>query len=173
MRGVRFGRARKEEQVFIQRTLAAHAGELDNVRVCFREFVVARRRGRVIAFGRVHRYRDGTRELASLFVTEEERGRHLGCGIVRQLLRTAEGKIYAVADPKLERYYVNLGFRLTRVIPPPIRAKEERMAVQYPDEPPCLCFLYDTARPETFALPSPISSFLHAAVRGGRAARIF
>jgi predicted GNAT family N-acyltransferase len=146
-RGITVGPAREEEAPFIQRTIAAHAGELDNVPIEAREFLVARRGSAIVAFGRIHLHEDGSRELASLFVAEEERGRHLGCFLSRMLLRGADTRyIYALADPKLEEYYANVGFRTVPTGPASIIGKHRRMLRVYPDEPPCLFLQFDARR---------------------------
>jgi N-acetylglutamate synthase-like GNAT family acetyltransferase len=146
-RGVTLGRAKDEEQPFIQQTIAAHAGELDNVPVSAREFLVARRGQRVVAFARIHRHSDGARELASMFVAEEERGRHLGTFLIRSLFRSVwKDSIFALADPKLREYYADVGFRVVRSAPTSILRKDERLQRVYPNDPPCLTLRYDAWR---------------------------
>lgn len=146
-RGITFGKAMDQEQPFIQRTIAAHAGELDNVPVSAREFLVARRCDRIVAFARIHRHSDGARELASMFVAEEERGRHLGSFLTRLLFQTIRKEsIFALADPKLREYYADVGFRTVRSVPTSILKKDERLLRIYPNDPPCLYLRFDAWR---------------------------
>lgn len=145
-RGVTFGRAKEEERGFIQQTLADHAGEVESIVVDEREFLVARRGSEVVAFGRVHRHGDGALELASLFVAESERGRHLGSFLSRILLHDISESVYAVADPKLGEYYADVGFRTVRIVPRSIVEKDERLTRLYPNEPPCILLRFEASQ---------------------------
>ncbi|MFH0851344.1 MAG: GNAT family N-acetyltransferase, partial [Candidatus Peregrinibacteria bacterium] len=120
-------KARAVDQGTIGKMMRSPSARLDCSQITFREFLVAERAKKVIGFGRIHRHEDGTTELASLFVSDRERGRGLGGFLVRNLLKKVKrGKVYVVTDPPLEEYYARVGVRTIHTAPKPILAKAKR-----------------------------------------------
>jgi N-acetylglutamate synthase-like GNAT family acetyltransferase len=74
-------------------------------------FLVADDGGRVIGAAQLKTHGDGSRELASLAVVPEYRGRGVGSALVEALLAMETGAVYLTCADRLEGYYVSFGFR--------------------------------------------------------------
>lgn len=89
------------------------------------QFIVLRREGRTLGFGRIKPYRE-TYELGSVAVIEEERRHGFGAMIIRELVsRFPQDEVYVTTD--LPDYFERLGFLRTEILPPEIEAKIERV----------------------------------------------
>ena len=101
---------------------------LDDEDLAAEQFVVARERGRLVAFGRIKPY-SRVHELGSVGVLEAERGRGLGELIVRELVRRFPTReVYITTD--LPTYFARFGFRRIEDPPPEIAAKIGRVCAR-------------------------------------------
>lgn len=68
---------------------------------------------------------DGTLELASLVVREDQRGRGIGSQLIQALIAQSPGSLYLFCRSQLEGYYARFGFRAIGVqeAPPSLRIK--------------------------------------------------
>jgi len=98
---------------------------LDDEDLAAEQLVVARERGRLVAFGRIKPY-GRVYELGSVGVLEAERGRGLGGSIVRELVRRFPTReIYITTDRPA--YFARFGFCRIDDPPPEISAKIARV----------------------------------------------
>lgn len=89
------------------------------------QFIVVRREGRTIAFGRIKPYRR-THELGAVAVMEKERGKGWGRLVVQELIRRfPQDEVYVTTD--LPQYFEKLGFLATETLPPELEAKLARV----------------------------------------------
>jgi N-acetylglutamate synthase-like GNAT family acetyltransferase len=114
-------------------TSIVRAAHLNPINVKWPNFVVAEDgdsgRGRIIGVGQLRPYSDGSRELASLAVVPECRGRGIGTQLTRRLLENQPGPLYLMCEPELESYYTRFGFRhVERAGMPPPMARVHHMA---------------------------------------------
>ena len=94
---------------------------LDDEDLRAEQFLVARRNGHVVAFGRIKPYPGGVYELCNVGVLEPERGRGLGAAIVHALIsRFPTPDVWITTD--LASYFERFGFRAAHP-PAPIAAK--------------------------------------------------
>ena len=101
---------------------------LDDEDLAAEQFVVARERGRLVAFGRIKPY-GRVHELGSVGVLEAERRRGLGALIVRELVRRFPTReVYLTTD--LPAYFARFGFRRIDDPPPEIAAKIGRVCAR-------------------------------------------
>ncbi|HUE31020.1 MAG TPA: GNAT family N-acetyltransferase [Verrucomicrobiae bacterium] len=101
---------------------------LDDEDLAPEQFVVARERGRLVAFGRIKPY-GRVWELGSVGVLEAERGRGLGALVVRELIRRFPARhVYITTD--LPAYFARFGFRRIDDPPPEIAAKIGRVCAR-------------------------------------------
>ena len=101
---------------------------LDDEDLAAEQFVVARERGRLVAFGRIKPY-GRVWELGSVGVLEAERGRGLGALVVRELVRRFPARqVYITTD--LPAYFARFGFRTIDDPPPEIAAKIARVCAR-------------------------------------------
>ena len=101
---------------------------LDDEDLAAEQFVVARERGRLVAFGRIKPY-GRVYELGSVGVLEAERGRGLGALVVRELVRRFPARqVYVTTD--LPAYFARFGFRTVDNPPPEIAAKVGRVCAR-------------------------------------------
>ncbi len=78
----------------------------------WRHFVVATAAdGSVIGCGQIKIHSDGSRELASLVVREDWRGRGVGSAIVRRLAEHAPSPLWLMCRSELAGYYRRFHFR--------------------------------------------------------------
>jgi len=68
---------------------------------------------------------DGTLELASLVVREDQRGRGVGSQLIQALIAQSPGSLYLFCRSQLEGYYARFGFRAIGVqeAPPSLRMR--------------------------------------------------
>lgn len=157
-REITFGRAKKAEQKIILEVIKKYPERLTQGDINTREFHVARRGTKIIAFVRLHQYKEGLQELKSLWVLEDERGKKLGYFLIRKLLYSMKkGRVHVTMDPHLESYYTGIGFR--NVVRPPkvLQERLEREQEEYLDHAPGLVMVYDTAqnKPDTSLTSHP------------------
>jgi len=77
----------------------------------WRRFVVAETvAGDSLGYGQIKRHRDGTRELASLVVREDWRGKGVARAIVQQLMRQAGPPLWLMCRSGLVPFYRRFGF---------------------------------------------------------------
>ena len=115
------------DQPFIRALV--RSAQLNPINLRWPNFVVAEVEGRVVGIGQLRPHSDGSKELSSLVVTPEHRGRGIGGQIVQALLSGQTGPIYLFCEPDLERYYAR--YRFQRVEPrelPKSLARMHRMA---------------------------------------------
>ena len=145
--GITIRRARTADQKTIEKMMRRPSAGLDCASITFKEFLVAERAGTIIAFGRLHRHKDNTVELASLFVDRHERGHSLGRLIIHKLLKSVKrGKVYLVTDPPLEEYYAELGFRVIQTAPAPVLQKMRRCQKRFGKNTSCVLMMFEVAK---------------------------
>ncbi len=71
------------------------------------------------------RSHDGTLELASLVVREDQRGRGIGSQLIQALIAQSPGSLYLFCRSQLEGYYARFGFHAIGVqeAPPSLRMR--------------------------------------------------
>jgi N-acetylglutamate synthase-like GNAT family acetyltransferase len=77
----------------------------------WRRFLVAERDGRIIGVGQVKPHGDGSRELASIAVIPDWRGRGIASAVIQALLARESGPLYLTCRSLLESFYVRFGFQ--------------------------------------------------------------
>ena len=89
-----------------------HDANINPMSLDWRRFVVAEAEedGRVIGVGQVKEHSDGSRELASIAVIPEWRGRGIADEIIRALLKQQDGTVYLTCRDSLESFYTRYGF---------------------------------------------------------------
>jgi N-acetylglutamate synthase-like GNAT family acetyltransferase len=73
-------------------------------------FLVAEERGRIIGTGQVKQHGDGSRELASIAVIPEYRGRGIATAVVNALLARESDVLYLTCRRQMEPFYNRFGF---------------------------------------------------------------
>lgn len=138
-KGITFGKARKDEQAFIQQTVD---GEKEECK--YPEFVVARHEEQVIAFVRLcstGKYM----ELTSIWMSEEYQAGDLGAFLIRKTLRQIKkGKVYTLIASSMEQYYATLGFRYVIKPPPTLQEKLEKIQAVSDESGQYIAMVYDT-----------------------------
>lgn len=77
-------------------------------------FVVAEHDGRLVGVGQVRVYDDGARELASLVVEPEYRGRGVAGRLIDSLLAEDHGRLWMLVDNPFAEHYRRWGFERIR-----------------------------------------------------------
>lgn len=122
-----FSPASEADLPFIERILRDE--RLDTERLAAPQFITVREDGRIIATGRIKPY-ERTRELGSVWVDAEHRGRGLGQAVTRELIRRfPQDEVYITtdADAGLPSYYERLGFLQTEILPDELKDKLKRL----------------------------------------------
>jgi len=146
-RGITLRKARKADQRVIEKMIRHPSARLDCSEIAYKEFLVAEHRKTIIAFGRLHRHKEGTVELASLFVDVAHRGQGLGQLIAKKLLSTVKkGKVYLLTDPPLEEYYTCIAFRTIQTAPKPIITKSRRCQKRFGKDTSSVFMMFETAK---------------------------
>jgi excinuclease UvrABC nuclease subunit/predicted N-acetyltransferase YhbS len=134
--GVLFRKARKQEAKVIERLMRREPESLSLEQFKVQDFLVARRQGEIIAFGRLLHHAQSEVELKSVWVKEKERHHGLGSLLVRKLLERARReklkKVYMRIFLKMEEFYARLGFRRAQVLPPVLGKKVQKIRQQHP-----------------------------------------
>lgn len=90
-----------------------HAERLNPLGLDWRRFWLAvDEEGRIIGCGQVKPHRDGSRELASIAVVREWRGRGVASAIIRQLLAEHPSPLYLTCRAELAGFYARFGFQV-------------------------------------------------------------
>ena len=115
-------RATADDQPVIRRMV--RQARLDPTHLKWPNFVVAEHAGSVVGIGQVRPYPAG-RELGSLVVREDLRGRGIGRLITERLLNDEPGIVYLECAADMTPYYERFGFREIdrRDAPGPLRIK--------------------------------------------------
>lgn len=117
--GIEVGKARKADQEEIEKIHAAYQEAMSSKNIQYRDYMVARCENEIVGFGRLYKHTEKLIEMKSIWIAEPFRGQKLGQFIARKILRTVKkGKVYVTADPSLEAYYGELGFRYVLKAPP-------------------------------------------------------
>jgi N-acetylglutamate synthase-like GNAT family acetyltransferase len=89
-----------------------HDANINPMSLDWRRFVLAEAEedGRVVGVGQVKEHSDGSRELASIAVIPEWRGRGIAGEIIRALLEQQDGTLYLTCRNSLESFYTRYGF---------------------------------------------------------------
>ena len=104
-------RAAREEDAKTIRKLVIQGG-INPTGLKWTRFVVAEApSGEVIACGQVKPHRDGTRELASIVVRPDWRGRGVARAIIEHLLEQHPGELYLMCRSALGPLYEKFGFQ--------------------------------------------------------------
>ena len=140
---ITFGKVRKAEQKAVDRIHEENYKEINNKEIDYRKYLVARKEDVIIGFCRMVEHEGGHRELKSLWVRNDVRGKHLGQFLVRKMLSMQKNtkKVYVTVRTSLEEYYSNLGFRHTNTHPP-IVEKKLRIAEKEKGVPPGIVMVY-------------------------------
>jgi N-acetylglutamate synthase-like GNAT family acetyltransferase len=92
----------------------ADALDLDCTNLGYEQFVVARRNGVILGFGRLKKYYDWS-ELATLGVVKEEQGKGIGTAIVCELLKEKGTDVYVTCV--IPEYFSRFGFYAVKEFP--------------------------------------------------------
>lgn len=87
-----------------------HNANINPMSLDWQRFVVAEEDGLVAGVGQVKEHSDGSRELASIAVIPERRGRGIAGEIIRTLLAQEDGTLYLTCRNSLENFYTRYGF---------------------------------------------------------------
>ena len=115
-------RATPSDQPVIRRLV--HQARLDPTGLNWPAFIIAEHNGAIVGVGQVRPY-PNCRELGSLVVREDLRGRGIGGQIIRALLAEERGTVYLECRDRLVPYYARFGFVEIpwRSAPMPLRFK--------------------------------------------------
>jgi N-acetylglutamate synthase-like GNAT family acetyltransferase len=83
---------------------------LNPINVRWQNFVVADDAGRVVGVAQLRPRADGSRELASLAVQPDQRGKGVGSEMVQVLLLGQPAPIYLFCESELDAFYRRFGF---------------------------------------------------------------
>jgi amino-acid N-acetyltransferase len=105
-------------------TAMVRGARLNPIDLRWQHFLVAEDETGIVGAAQI-RPHDGTRELASLVVREDQRGRGLGSQLIQALIAQSPGTLYLFCRSQLEDYYARFGFRAIGVkeAPPPLRMR--------------------------------------------------
>ena len=121
---VEFETAARSEMPFIEDYIRDF--RLDDEDLQAEQFIVLRKSGRIVAFGRIKPYGEDIYELGCVAVLEDERRQGLGKKVVQELIRRFPVReIYVTTD--LHSYFERFGFDRITAAPPQIRAKLQRV----------------------------------------------
>ncbi|MDQ7029780.1 MAG: GNAT family N-acetyltransferase [Ardenticatenia bacterium] len=97
---------------------------LDPTQLRWSQFWVVQHRERIIACGQLRHF-PGVRELGSLVVVPEWRGRGIGSALVRHLVAQADAPVFLECAVRLVEFYERLGFRQVswKELPWPLKIK--------------------------------------------------
>jgi N-acetylglutamate synthase-like GNAT family acetyltransferase len=73
-------------------------------------FLVAEEQGRIVGVGQVKEHSDGSRELASIAVIPESRGKGIATAVVNALLARESVVLYLTCRRQMEPFYNRFGF---------------------------------------------------------------
>lgn len=104
---------------FIQRSIKEWLLDYENLTP--EQFIVVEEDDRILGFGRLKPYPDGTVELGCVGVIPERRKQGIGEMITNELIRRGPDTIYITTD--LSNYFVPFGFKLTSEYPEAIKKK--------------------------------------------------
>lgn len=134
--GVTIGKARKNEQETMKEFMENDEEDFSLEDFDYRDYIVARLDGNVIAFGRLLSHAKNEMEIKSLWVHPAQRSKRIGTLIVRKLLEKArkakQKKVYVRIFTKMEGYYANIGFRHVHNLPPVLGKKVEKIRKEHP-----------------------------------------
>jgi len=102
-------RARELDQAEI--TTLVHSERLNPIDLDWRRFIVAVKHARVVGAVQLRRHFDGSRELGSLVVRTEMRGRGLAARLIDALLAGETGRVLMITRVAFARRYEHWGFR--------------------------------------------------------------
>lgn len=101
--------AREEDQASIRSLV--RASFLNPSGLAWQRFVVAEDQGRIVGVGQVKTLKDGSRELASIGVLGDWRGKGIAGQIIRCLLEQESGPVYGFCLEDMESFYTRFGCR--------------------------------------------------------------
>ncbi len=88
-----------------------HAADINPNGLDWRRFLLAEADGQIIGTGQVKPHPDGSRELASIAVIPEWRGKGVAQQIIAALLARENEPLYLMCESSLEPLYARFGFR--------------------------------------------------------------
>lgn len=87
-------------------------GKINPTGLDWERFIVAEyKSGEVVGCGQIKPHRDGSKELASIAVTEKWRGKGVARKVIEALLENQTGRLYLMCGSKLGSFYEKFGFR--------------------------------------------------------------
>jgi len=135
-KGITFGRARKKETETVL-NIIENEPDLSPEDFDYKQFVVARLNEDIIAFGRLLPHAKSEVEIKSVWVHPKQRHKGLGTFIMRKLLQQAKKnklpKVYMRIFLDMEEFYLELGFRRARTLPPVLGKKVEKIRKEHPE----------------------------------------
>lgn len=111
--------------------------DLDLEDISWKQFLVAKKEGRIIGFGRLRTYPDCT-EAATVAVIEPERNKGVGSSIIQELIRTGPPEIFVTCV--IPGFFTRLGFQTVKQYPAVLRKKVD------------FCKLYDFKEEQIFVM---------------------
>lgn len=115
-------RATESDQAIIKQMVKDE--DLDPTSLNWQQFLMAEDAGEIVGIGQVRPYPKG-RELGSIAVKKEYRGKGVGGTIIRALLEQEKGDVYLECEAHNVTYYSRFGFVKISwwQAPPPLRYK--------------------------------------------------
>jgi len=120
------------EIIFLAKSL-----DLDLEDILWQQFVVAKKKGGVIGFGRLRNYSQCT-EVATVGVTPKERNKGIGTSIVKELIRIAPSEIFVTCV--IPGFFRKFGFDTVKQYPSVLQKKVD------------FCKLYDFSDEQIFVM---------------------
>jgi N-acetylglutamate synthase-like GNAT family acetyltransferase len=109
--GARIRPATAEDQTEITRIV--RSSRITPFGLAWPRFLVAEEEGRIVGVGQVKQHGDGSRELASIAVIPERRGKGIASAVVNALLARESGALFLTCRAAMEPFYNRFGFTTT------------------------------------------------------------
>lgn len=109
-------KAKKSDQKFIEEQ-SLKDPIIDKREILYKSYLVARKNKKICGFVR-EKIVNNVHKISSLWVSEEERGNHIGHRLLRKLIKNSKGKrLYLNCQESLTPYYEQIGFERIKAIP--------------------------------------------------------
>jgi N-acetylglutamate synthase-like GNAT family acetyltransferase len=106
---VRIRPATEADQAEITRIV--RSSNINPFSLAWPRFLVAAEQGRIVGVGQVKQHGDGSRELASIAVVPDRRGKGIASAVINALLAREPGTLYLTCRSPMETFYNRFGFR--------------------------------------------------------------
>lgn len=86
------------------------------------EFLVAKKKNKIVGFGRLKKY-NGFEEISTVGVEEKEHKIGIGKSIVEALIKKSKGEFFLIT--MIPNFFKRFGFKATNIFPQELKAKEK------------------------------------------------